>query len=233
MLYYANSILLFFSAEVNASIVTFFATLIVACFSIHQNYLTRRDNKKNITRVDLLEKKLVLEIKLNEFYIPLRHHLESSKTLWKILKKGKPVNFRTLTYLLDPKQRYGETRVQVKLDKNDKSLINAIIKAGKKIEKLVHEKSYLIGDDNEFTSDYIPRQAFAHLPYEKDMTLLSLLTSHLVTFRMAFSGDLSGQKEKFEGFVFPNEINIRIKEKIDELERKIVSYDSEILKLNK
>jgi hypothetical protein len=232
MLHYSNSILLSFSAEVNASIITFIATLIVAAFSIHQNYLTRRDNKKNISRVDLIEKKLVIENKLNEFYIPLRHHLENSKTLFKILKKGKPDKFRTLTYLLDREQKYGEGKVKVELSKNDKSLIKAIIRIGKKIEKLVYEKSYLIGDDIEFVKEYVPRKKYEDIFHEKEMTLLSLLTSHLVTIRMAYKGDLSGQKEKFEGFVFPNEINIRVNEKIDQLESEIIFYDSEILKLN-
>lgn len=233
MLHYTDSILLFFSAEVNASIVTFIATLIVAAFSIHQNFLTRRDSKKNITRADLIEKKLVIENKLNEFYIPLRHQLENSKTLFKILKKGKPAKFRTLTYLLDKNQRYRPNNQKVILSRNDVSLIKAIIKIGKKIEKLIHKKSYLIGDDIEFVKEYVPRQEYIHLPYEQDMTLLSLLTSHLVSIRMAFNDDLSGQKNNFEGFVFPNEINIRVNEKIIELGTEVISLETEILKLNK
>ena len=65
------------------------------------------------------------------------------------------------------------------------------------------------------------------------MTLLSLLASHLVTIRMAFNDDLSGQKSNFEGFVFPNEVNTRVNEKIIELESKISSIEAQILKLNK
>jgi hypothetical protein len=232
MLYYTNSILLFFSAEVNASIITFIATLIVAAFSIHQNFLSRRDINNNIKRVDLTEKKQIIENKLNEFYIPLRHHLEHSNTLYKILKKGKPNDFKTLIFLLERNKKNGDVK-KVKLSKNDISLIKAILKIGKKIEKLIHKKSYLIGDDNEFVKEYIPRTEYEKETYEKDMTLLSLLSSHIVTIRMAFNEDLSGQVDKFKGFVFPNEVNIRVNEKIDELEVKVNSYESEILKLNK
>ena len=101
MINFTNSILLSFSAEVNAAIIACIASIIAAFVSIHQNVLSRRDNKKNITRVDLIEKKQIIENKLNEFYIPLRHHLEHSNTLYKILKKGKPDDFKTLIYLLD------------------------------------------------------------------------------------------------------------------------------------
>lgn len=232
MLHYISSILLFFSAEVNASIITFIATLIVAAFSIQQNYLTRRDNKNNIKRIELIEKKQIIENKLNEFYIPLRHHLEHSNTLYKILKKDKPNDFKTLIYLLERNSKKSDDVAKFKLNKNDISLIKAILKIGKNIEKLIHEKSYLIGDDNEFVKEYVPRIEFANETYEKNMTLLSLLSSHIVTIRMAFNDDLSGQINKFKGFVFPNEVNIRVNEKIDELENKLNSYESDILKLN-
>ncbi|WP_132011901.1 MULTISPECIES: hypothetical protein [unclassified Flavobacterium] len=221
------------SAEVNAALIAFIGTFIVAIISIHQNWLTGKDNKKNLQRIAIIEKRQVIENKLNQFYIPLRHHLEHSKTLFKIFVKDKPQNFRTLTYLLDKNQIYGSNNVQVVLNKNDKSLIKTIIKVGTKIENLIHEKSYLIGDDIEFVQNYTPRTEYAHITYERDMTLLSLLISHLITIRMAFNEDLSGQINKFEGFVFPNEVNVRVNEKINELERKINSYDLEILKLNK
>jgi hypothetical protein len=227
-----NSIMLSFSPEVNAAIIACVGSFIAAFISIYQTFISRRDNKKNITRIDLIQSKQISETKLDEFYIPLRHHLENSKTLFKILKKGKPASFRTLTHLLNKKQIYPDTNQKLKLSKNDISLIEAIIKIGKKIEKLIHDKSYLIGDDVEFVKEYIPRQEYQHLPYEQDMTLLSLLASHLVTIRMAFNDDLSGQKNNFEGFVFPNEINVRVNEKITELENEIINYDSQILKLN-
>ncbi|MDQ6532112.1 hypothetical protein [Flavobacterium sp. LHD-85] len=225
--------LLFYSAEVDAAFIAFVGTFIIALISIHQNWLSNKNNKKNIERISIIDKRQAIENKLNEFYIPLRHHLEHSKTLFKIFAKDKPVNFRTLTYLLDKNQLYGHNNVRVVLNKNDKSLLKTIIKIGRKIEKLIHEKSYLIGDDTEFVQEYIPRAQYSHITYENDMTLLSLLISHLVTIRMAFKEDLSGQINKFNGFVFPNEVNIRVNEKITELENKVNSYNLEILKLDK
>lgn len=233
MINFANSIILSFSAEVNAAIIACIGSVIAAFISIYQTVISRRDNKKNITRVELLQSKQIFETKLDEFFIPLRHHLENSKTLFKIFQKGKPTTFRTLTHLLNKKQIYPDTNRKLKLNKNDISLIKAIIKIGKKIEQLIHDKSYLIGDDAEFVKEYIPRPGYDNLPYEQDMTLLSLLASHLVTIRMAFNDDLSGQRNNFESFVFPNEINVRVNEKIIELETKISSIEAQILKLNK
>lgn len=229
---YSNSILLSFSAEVNAAIIACIGSFIAAFVSVYQTFLARRDNKKNIKRVDLIEKKQIIENKLNEFYIPLRHQLEHSNTLHKILKKDKPDDFKTLIYLLNRNNKKSEKVIKYKLIKNDISLIKAILKIGKNIEKLIHEKSYLIGDDNEFVKEYVPSAKFSNEKYEKNMTLLSLLSSHIVTIRMAFNEDLSGQVDKFEHFVFPNEINLRVDEKINELEKKVSFYESEILKLN-
>ena len=53
------------------------------------------------------------------------------------------------------------------------------------------------------------------------MTILSLLISHIVVIRLAYDGKLIGSTAKFEGFVFPNEINIRVDEAIKTLNTKI------------
>ncbi len=228
---YNSSFMDVFSAPVIASVITFIGTIIVAIISIRNNQKTSRDNRRLVERTDLIEKRNSLEKKLNEFYIPLRHYLEQSKTMFKIFLKGKPEGFRTLTYLLNPQQEYGEKKEKVVLDNNDKALLKTIIGVGSKIEDLINEKGYLIGDDTEFVDKYMPGEGYKHIQYDSDLTLISLLVSHLITIRMASNNEISGQVEKFEGFVFPNEINPRVNTKIQELERKIESYESQILNL--
>ncbi|MDI5950278.1 hypothetical protein [Flavobacterium yafengii] len=220
-----------FSAPVIASIITFTGTVIVAKISIQNNRKTSKENKKLIERTDLIEKRKVLEKKLNEFYIPLRYYLAQSKTLFKIFMKDKPNDFRTLTFLLDQECEYGEEKMRVILNQNDKALLKTIIDIGSKIETLIHEKSYLIGSDREFVDNYQPSEGYKHIPYDKDLTLINLLISHLVTIRMAFNCEIKGQVDKFEGFVFPNEINSKINSKIEELENTLISYESKILNL--
>ena len=227
MIYSILSTLSSLSTEITVSMIAFIGTMIVAGISIYQNWLGRKSSKNNIIRANLIDKKNGYEVKLDKFYTPLRHHLEHSKTLYMILKKGKPENFRTLLFLLNKTENNPETH----FDKNDESLMKAILKIGKKIEQLIHKKSYLIGDDDEFVKGYDPGEGFNHISYENGMTLLSLLTSHIVTIRMAFHGDLSGQVEKFKGFVFPNEINSLVDTKIDYLRGNIELYETSISKL--
>ncbi|MES2554985.1 MAG: hypothetical protein V4604_02490 [Bacteroidota bacterium] len=228
---YSFSSMDIFSAPVIASIITFIGTIVVAIISIHNNRKTSRDNLRLVERTDLIEKRNSLEKKLTEFYIPFRHYLEQSKTMFKIFLKDKPDGFRTLTYLLDREKEYGEKKEKVILSDNDNALLKTIIDVGRKIEDLINEKGYLIGDDVEFVDIYKPGEGYQHIEYDNDLTLISLLVSHLITIRMAFQKEISGQVQKFEGFVFPNEINPKVNTKIQELENKVRLYDSQILGL--
>lgn len=230
---YSSSIMDLSSAPVIASMIAFTGTITVAFISIFNNRKTTNENRRLIVRTDLIEKRKFIELKLNEFYIPLRHNLEQSKTLFKIFMKDKPDNFRTLTYLLNPEQEYGVEKTKVLLNQNDKALLEMIIEIGNRIETLIHEKSYLIGDDTEFVNNYKPSEGYRHVKYDEGLTLISLLISHLVTIRLAFNGKISGQVTKFESYVFPNEINSKVNIKINELEGRVISYESQILQLIK
>jgi hypothetical protein len=209
---------------------TMVALIVTTIVNIITSNKLLKNNNNLIRRNDLIEEKRRLEKKLNEFYIPLRHHLENSKTLFKIFQKDKPQNFRTLTHLLDPRKLY-DGSVQVELSKNDKALLERIFAIGTEMEEIIYQLGYLIGDDKEFVKKYKPREKYAHIQYEKDMTLLSLLVSHLTVIRMAYNQDLSGQLDKFQGFVFPNEINVRVEEKISELEGQVKRCDKKIEKI--
>ena len=230
---YYYSIMEVFSAPVIASIITFLGTLLVAGISIRNNKKTSRENRRLVERSHLIEKRNSIEKKLSEFYIPLRHYLEQSKTMFKIFLKDKPEGFRTLTYLLNPQQVYGNQKEKVILDKNDSALLQKIIDVGLKIEDLINNKGFLIGSDTEFVDRYIPGEGYQHIVYENELTLISLLVSHILTIRMAFNGDISGQVQKFESFVFPNEINSRVNKKIQELEQNVSDYELQILDLIK
>jgi hypothetical protein len=207
--------------KITSSFLVFAGTMIVAVLTLWNNYKIREDSKKEQKRLRQVETKLKHQQKLSEFYVPLRHFLENSKTLFKIFMKDKPKSFRTLTYLLNPSQKYGNENIKVLLNDNDKSILIKVFEIGEKIEDLIYNKSYLIGDNNEFVKAYSPREKYKDLPYEKDMTILSLLISHIVVIRLAYDGKLRGSTAKFEGFVFPNEINIRVDEAIKKLNTKI------------
>jgi len=62
------------------------------------------------------------------------------------------------------------------------------------------------------------------------MTILSLLVSHIVVIKLAYDKKLIGNSDKFKGFVFPNEINVRVDEKIIQLNGKIENCEALIRK---
>lgn len=215
------------------SIITFIGTSIVAGISIYHNKLARKDSKVNSIILDLQNKKKIIEQKINEFYTPLDHQLGYSKTLFKIFSIDKPLNFRTLTFLLDPQQVYPDIGSAITLSDNDKTLLETIIKIGEKIETLIYEKSYLIGDDKEFVDVYTPSIGYEYVSNIQDMNLLSLLLSHIITIRLAFSNKLKGDKDKFQNYVFPTEINNKVKAKLLLLRQEITNLDNQINSLRK
>lgn len=224
---FLNQILIFMTPFIG-SLITFIGTLIVAGITIINSWIARKDTKKNNLILDLQSQKKVIEQKMNEFYIPLEHQLGYSKTLFKIFIINKPENFRTLTYLLEPTQIYPHQTMPVVLNDNDKALLENIISIGEKIESLIYDKSYLIGDDKEFVNVYVPSAGYEYMANNQDMSLLSLLLSHLLTIRLAFADKLKGDKEKFESYVFPNELNVRIATKLVELRQKITDLEQQI-----
>lgn len=213
------------------SLITFIGTIIVAGITIFNSRVARADTKKNNLIIDLQSQKKVIEQKINEFYIPLEHQLGYSKTLFKIFIINKPKDFRTLTYLLEPDQIYPDNTGTIVLNDNDKALLENIISIGEKIETLIYEKSYLIGDDKEFVDVYSPSAGYEYMTNNQDMSLLSLLLSHLITIRLAFADKLRGEKDKFESYVFPNELGVRISSKLIDLRKKLVDLDKNITEL--
>ena len=178
-------------------------------------------NRKKQAKKNSKEKewKFILK-KLNDFFYPLRNYLEFSKSYYDMFIKDKPSGFRTLPFLLDPNQVY-EGNVKVSLSNNDKVVLQQILKIGSDIEKLIVEKSAIV-DDKEFIGPYIPSEEYSNFDYpDKEISLLSLLKLHLSAIRLAFEGDLTGEKEYYSKFVFPRELNKRVTAKILQLKTKV------------
>lgn len=206
----------------------FFATTIIAGLTLYNSFQIRKASQEGEKRKRILEQKLQFEKKLNELYIPFAHYLENSKTLYKIFRKNKPSNFRALNYFLNPKMTYEKGGLT--LSKSDHAIFKKILEIGVKMESLIYEKGYLAGNDEEFVEAYVPREKYSKLPYIKDMSILSLLVSHIVVLRLAYNEELLGaDPEIYLSFVFPNEINVRVKEKIEELGKEIGKCKGQIL----
>ncbi len=225
--FYINIIELIKDPKVWAPWLAFIGALIVCCINAWQSYLIRKQNRNAHKRQGFLETKLFYEKKLNQFYIPLRHYLENSKTLFKLFTKNKPNGFKTLTHLLEPHHKFDNSIVE--LNYSDRSIFEKILEIGEKMENLIYEKGFLAGDDEEFVGKYVPREKYSKLPYEEDMTILSLLVTHIIVIRLAYQNKLGDAGVKYyEAFVFPNEVNVRVEEKIKELREKIATCESKI-----
>lgn len=125
--------------------------------------------------------------RLNDFYAPLQLLRRTSAELHKIFKDGK--EFRTLPTLI------GGT----KFDKNDKAILEEIIRIGDDCKKIIIENSGLI-DNQELRDIHLPK-----------------LLTHYILIKKAFSGDISDQIKRFDGYEFPNEIDKILEDKVNKL----------------
>ncbi len=125
--------------------------------------------------------------RLNNLYAPLQLLRRTSKQLHDIFKDGK--DFRTLPQLLNGNQ----------FDENGKQLIAEIIKISDECRDLIVLNSGLI--DNKDLRDL-------HLPK---------LLSHNILIKKAYKGEISNQLYRFEGYEFPNEIDIILDKKVNDL----------------
>jgi hypothetical protein len=224
------------TSEIIAEIIGSSVTLIGIAGSVYLSYKTLNESKKlsretkvEISINNLKEKRNYISQKLNEFYYPLRNYLNVSKSFSEILKSGKPAEFRTLLYLLNPDQEYKD-QGKIILSDNDKAILKQIFKIGFEIEKLISEKSVII-DDPEFISRYEPNPGFDDVVISEDMPILTLAQNHLSIIRLAFEGGLKHEEEKYRSYVYPRELNKRVDDKIAELLKKISEYNEEIRKL--
>ena len=188
--------------------------------------LQRELTGMNLEEKRIEEKRKDVSKKLDEFYAPFQLYINKSYELNKIFKKGKPQDFRALTYLLDPNQEYpGFGRII--LTDNDKVIFNEILEIGKKIEELSIAKAGLV-DDPRLAYKYIPSAEYTDIKFEGDNGLLALLSAHLLVIRHAYEGRIIGQVDDYKNYVFPLEINNILKENINRLNEELSNLRSSV-----
>lgn len=130
--------------------------------------------------------------KLNEFYGPFQQLRRKNEMLYELFREGKGTDFRTLTALLQG---------QVFTD-NDKELLTQIIEVNGQLETLIINNSGLI-DDVEMRN------------------LLSKATAHYKIISLAYKGLLKDQSDRFKDYVYPRELDEKIEQQINSLEKKL------------
>jgi len=216
------------------------AALIAFTGVIITNILTLRSNKKTLTHSQnvlglavkefhskkLDDRKKYLLKQLNEFYRPLENYLEKSNGLFQIFRANKPKNFRTLTFLLNPKMEF-ESYGQYELTANDKALMNQILEIGKAIEMLILEKSGLI-DDPALKNPYKPDSGITDIQLPREMSLLQLTQIHFSVIRLAYEGNLTGEARTYEPYVYPKELNRIITGSISKVNEEIKDIEEQL-----
>lgn len=123
---------------------------------------------------------------------PLRQLRGISSELYGRFTANRSGDFRTLIVLLK-----GE-----KFEGNDKILIEQILEVSEKIDDLILKNSGLV-DDPELNR------------------LLYRASTHFRILRLAYHGNLVGDVERFEDYVFPRELDKKIEEQIKRLKRRL------------
>jgi hypothetical protein len=122
--------------------------------------------------------------------------MKKNKLLYELFSEGKGEKFKTLTALLKG----------VEFTDNDGKLLEEIIKIDKKLEDLILNKSGLV-DDDEIT------------------TLLSKAAAHFNIINLAFDGQITGDVERFEEYVYPKELDNKIEARIKTLQQRLKELD--------
>lgn len=130
--------------------------------------------------------------KLNEFYSPFEQLRKKSFRLYQLFTEGKDDSFRTLPALLR-----GD-----KFSENNQKLLEEIIRIDEKLEKLILDKSGLI-DQGEIRD------------------LLAKAATHFHIITQAFNGQLHGEPDRFNNYVFPRELDGKISEQINTLKERL------------
>ena len=196
---------------------------ISAIVTLTVGVMTWQHNRRVLREVRLSEQRKMLMTVLNDFYGPFHYYLAVVKAFSILLFVGKPKEFRTLTYLLNPAQEYkteqGKTKVY--LSESDKKILEEIIDIEKKLEELIINKGGII-DDPSLMFDYVPDPAKTDIDLKgKRVGLIALAITHFRVLRMAYKGDIQSEPERYEAYVYPRELDDKIYARIKSLQKEL------------
>jgi hypothetical protein len=149
-------------------------------------------NRQTLNQKQHEEERKEIYKKLNSFYGPFGHLLRTSSELYEVFTRDKGDEFRTLTFLLNGQ----------KLQGNDDVLIRQIIDITGEMDKLIITNSGLI--DGEEMRDVLARAS-----------------AHFRILRLAHSGDITGEAEKFRDYVFPRDLSEKTEKQIGKLKARL------------
>lgn len=154
-------------------------------------------NKRLLDENKHAEERKEISKKLNSFYGPALFLLDTSYELYERFTHPRGEDFRTLVALLD-----GE-----KFEGNDAVLLQQIFEVTAKLEELIYTQSGLVED-------------------EELQKLMARAGAHFRILRLAYKGNLTGDKERFEDDVFPRELTAKLREQSEKLENRLAELNN-------
>ena len=200
------------------------ATLIGAIVAAGFTILNFLHSRRMLNETRLSEGRKILVARLNDFYGPLLTYLSVIDCFHRLFYIGKPTEFRTLTYLLDPTQEYETPSgpVKVVLTDSDKLLLEQVLELEEKMEQHIIKNCGLVEDDR-LAFNYVPNSSITDVNVKafENLGLLSILISHFRVFRMAYEKKISAEVERYKVYVYPRELNSILRANILELQAQL------------
>jgi hypothetical protein len=172
-------------APIIASIVALIASIVT--FRASQNNLWQRTNDAEIQ---------ALQHKLDAFYGPLMHRLESDHLLARDLRDRQPdkATYRLLTKLFDRAWKDA-------LSSGDRMVVREICEHASKLETFIYENAGLVDEE---VSPYLVRA-----------------TTHFRILYLAYSGDLGEDPERFARYVYPRSLDAVLRLEVSRLKQRM------------
>jgi hypothetical protein len=206
-------------------IIALLAAVISAIVTLSVGVMTWVHNRSVLRESRISERRKLLTAVLNEFYGPFYYYLTVVGALSQLLFVGKPKEFRTLTYLLNPRQEYevDGSKVRVDLSDSDKKIIEQMIDIEKILEQLVISKGGII-DDPTLMFNYIPDPKITDVVLKgKRIGLMALAITHFRVMRMAYNGEIKSEPERYAAYVYPRELDAKIFARIEALQKELAA----------
>jgi len=158
----------------------------------------RREEQREYKYKQLEAEGKLIRQYLDDFYRPYLRLSDTNKKLHDILKakQSNPKSFRTLIKLLE----------KYEFSLNDKALVDEIISIGGQLTGLIVEKSGVV-DNKSMHNELVEA------------------SRHFRILRMANEGKICKEEERFVNFVYPRQLDDKLRDEIEKLEKQLCEIE--------
>jgi hypothetical protein len=231
--------------DLDSKIIVALIAAIVSIIIAALNYLVQRRSIKiqrnsvslqarQIENIEIENKEKKIKKELDEFYIPFDIYLSESSEYYKFFREGLPTEFRTLIYLVDKDTKFKKadgTYEKVYIKEDRMKIFEEILKNLDNLHRLIIEKSSII-EDTELIRSYSPDSNITDISFiadeerpssiPNDIGMLAFFLTHIKFLKLAYNNQIDKSRlDNVRRYVYPRELNKKIKGNIRELQAKL------------